>query len=113
MYYLNKIKHFDIYLQLVRDYMLNVVIPPMQLEPPITLFSEEEAKEIRRKNLKELSDKPEFKQFKASNSNNPLVIKVEEERGQRQPEPATPQALLGHLTTLSTQLTQLRASVAR
>ncbi len=99
------------YLQLVRDYMLDVVIPPMRLEPPIKLFSEKEAPLIKRKNLVELSKKPEFKELKERDPNNPLVINVEQDLAKLQPEPATPQALLGYLINLSTQLTQLHANM--
>ncbi len=104
---------YEAYLALVRDYTLDVVIPPIQLEPPIRLIPEDEAHQIKRENLEELSKRPEFKELKERNLNNPLVVKVEQELGQLQPEPAIPQALFGNLTNLSTQLIQLRTSITR
>ncbi len=96
------------YLQLVRDYMLGVVIPPIQLEPPIKLFSEQEAEEIKRANLKTLSERLKSTDLPEDNS---LRKMVAQDLGQRQPKPATLQALLGYLTNLSTQLTQLHTSI--
>ncbi len=98
------------YLALVRDYMLGVVIPPMQLKPPIRIIPEDEARIIKHKNLEKLSKRPELQNL---SEDNPLHKMVEQDLEQRQPELATPQALVGHLTNLSTQLAQLRASVAR
>ncbi len=101
------------YLQLVRDYMLGVVIPPMQLKPTIRLIPQFTipAMNMKEDNLIKLSETPAFKKLKERDLKNPLVIKVEQDLKQLQPEPTTPQALLGYLTPLSTQLTQLHASI--
>ncbi len=100
----------EAYLALVRDYMLDVVIPPMQLQPLIRIIPEKEAKEIKRENLMQLS-----KKLKSTGlpEDNPLSKMVAQDLEQLQPELATSQVLLSHLTNLSTQLIQLHASITR
>ncbi len=96
------------YLALVRNYMRIAFhqSPIMQL----VIEDLEKNKDNIRRNLEKLS---EASAFKALNMNNPLVIRVEKELSELQPEPAIPQVLLTNLTTLSIQLIQLRTSIIR
>ncbi len=101
------------YLALVRDYMLDIIIPQMQLQPPIMLIPEHIIPTIKEERLEELSKRPEFN---ALDPNTPLRKMVKEDKEnleQLSPELATPEALLSHLTNLNNQLIQLRATITR
>ncbi len=94
------------YLELVREYMYILLAQ----SPLVIKKDPEKSKNSIYERLVALSKKPKFTML---DPNNPLVIRVEEELSKLQPEPTTPQALFGHLITLSTQLIPLRTIIAR
>ncbi len=95
------------YLELVRDYILDVFIPEkihVQLEPELKVIPEAQVQKNIKNALEKLRTQPAFTGLPVDHPLHKLILGEE-------PTPVSSEALLGHLTNLHTTLSQLHASI--